>query len=59
MCSALRTAILCREVYMSELKMIAPAVPNVPWQDKPEGHRDRARSASILPADRGEAYHGT
>ena len=37
MCSALRTAILCREVYMSELKMIAPAVPNVPWQDKPEG----------------------
>ena len=39
MCSALRTAILCREVYMSELKMIAPAVPNVPWQDKPEGHK--------------------
>ena len=24
---------------MSELKMIAPAVPNVPWQDKPEGHK--------------------
>ena len=26
---------------------------------QPDGHRDRARSASILPADRGEAYHGT
>ena len=24
---------------MSELKIIAPAVPNVPWQDKPENHK--------------------
>ena len=23
---------------MSKVKMISPAVPNVPWQDKPEGH---------------------
>ena len=22
---------------MSKVKMISPAVPNVPWQDKPEG----------------------
>ena len=23
---------------MSKVKMISPAVPNVPWQDKPEDH---------------------
>lgn len=23
---------------MSKYKMISPAVPNVPWQDKPENH---------------------
>ena len=25
---------------MSEIKMIAPAVPNVPWQERPEGLKD-------------------
>jgi beta-1,4-mannooligosaccharide/beta-1,4-mannosyl-N-acetylglucosamine phosphorylase len=25
-----------RRIKMSEIKMIAPAVPNIPWQDKPE-----------------------
>lgn len=25
---------------MSKYKMISPAVPNVPWQDKPENHEE-------------------
>ncbi len=38
---------------MSELKMIAPAVPNVPWQDKPEGHKGAPGVRVIF----GESYY--
>ena len=33
---------------MSKVKMISPAVPNVPWQDKPEDHTGAHRYGDIV-----------